>query len=186
MQEHGNKDLELSEKYKIKKYFYDHLLDDIAYIRWRTQKIEKLTNRLVTFNFLETHLERKTKLVNRRNTNARSSNITQWINAANLMDAAHSEGIIHGDLNFKNIAHFDNKIIILDWEPCLKQVINGKPTLMVTLPKTCKHDIENEKVSKNTDLLCFAKLIRQIKGSEFPTRNLVKYSSNKFYTMLYC
>ena len=104
MQKHGSKDLELSEKYKIKKYFYDHLLDDIAYIRWRTQKIEKLTNKLVTFDFLETHLERKTKLVNRRDTNARNSSITQWINAANLMDVAHSEGIIHGDLNFKYCA----------------------------------------------------------------------------------
>ena len=56
----------------------------------------------------------------------------------------------------------------------------GNPTTQV------KHDIKNEKVSKNTDLLCFAKLIRKIKGSKFPTRNLVKYSSNKFYTMLYC
>ena len=60
----------------------------------------------------------------------------------------------------KNII-IDNQenLVISDWEPDLKQYINEKPSYMVTLPWVDKEDIGNEKITINTDLICFFRCI---------------------------
>ena len=79
-------------------------------------------------------------------------------NICKYLDEMHSEDIIHGDLNWKNIAWDGHCLVILDWEPSLRQMVGHRSTLMATKPFVHPSDVADGHLSRLTDLMCLFRL----------------------------
>ena len=85
----------------------------------------------------------------------------------------HQIGFVHGDLNRKNIFWTKEGFKILDYEPSLYQLKNGKKQFMITKPYFSKEAVKRGKISILTDKIAFFYFILRING-EFSNRNLVE------------
>jgi len=66
-----------------------------------------------------------------------------------------SSAIVHGDITKKNLILDSNKLYLIDWEPCLKQIRRGYSTLLYTEPYLSLNDIKNNILSYETDKIAF-------------------------------
>lgn len=80
---------------------------------------------------------------------------------AEALDTLAADGIVHGDIHRKNLRQSPAQLHLVDWEPDLFQITQGKPGPMVTLPWWHPLDRQQQQVSSLTDLLCFARLCEQ-------------------------
>ena len=82
-------------------------------------------------------------------------------------------GFVHGDLNRKNIFWTKEGFKILDYEPSLYQLKNGKKQFMITKPYFSKEEVKRGEISFLTDKIAFYYFILRINGG-FSNRNLVE------------
>ncbi len=77
---------------------------------------------------------------------------------ASLIDAAHANKLVHGDIGLKNLVLSQGKVHLVDWEPCLRQLIGGEIRFLVSPP--CHHpaDRRSSSVTILTDLMGLALL----------------------------
>ena len=76
------------------------------------------------------------------------------------MDCAHALGLVHGDLNRKNVfLAADGRLCVSDWEPWLVQVIHNKTVLMGTFPWVDNDDKLLFDLTERTDYLCMRLLV---------------------------
>lgn len=140
----------------VKKYQYEDLIINKKDLLNRISRIEFFSfNNGLPVSFIHGDcLIRQTKRLSR--TLIEYGNIldTHKYQLINLCNQYYNLGLIHGDLNRKNVFLSDNRIIISDWEPSLKQVVNNKVTLMGTHPYFDINDKKNNKLSINTDIMC--------------------------------
>lgn len=131
----------------------------------RCQLIEKYTQEnkhaLHTwFTFENTKITRYTK---QNKTLKHVSNQYLLDNAQLLRDIVnniHELGLVHGDLNKKNILKdSQNNLIITDFEPGLELIINTQLVLMVSNNNIDEYDKINKKITEKTDHYCLNKLI---------------------------
>ena len=93
--------------------------------------------------------------------NIRTDKISGKYNLKKLcryLDDMHSEDIVHGDLNWKNIAWDGHCLVILDWEPSLRQMVGYRSALMATMPFVHPSDVAGGRLSRLTDLMCLFRL----------------------------
>jgi hypothetical protein len=78
---------------------------------------------------------------------------------ADILTHAHERGLVHGDIRPKNLLRDDGKVWLCDWEPALRQIVNGRMRWMYTAP--CRHpsDRRNLALSSLTDLMGLALLL---------------------------
>ena len=84
-------------------------------------------------------------------------------------------GFVHGDLNKKNIFWTKEGFKILDYEPSLYQLRNGREQFMITKPYFSKEEVKRGKISFLTDKIAFYYFILRINGG-LSNRNLVELS----------
>lgn len=80
-----------------------------------------------------------------------TSKYDQFCDSINRM---HELGYIHGDILVKNIIYNGAEYVLIDHEPSLSIKIADKPYLIVTKPWIAMEDMENNKITQKTDLLC--------------------------------
>lgn len=80
-----------------------------------------------------------------------------WL--ADLLDEAHQMDLVHGDLNPKNLLVDGDRVHVLDWEPCLKQLQGSRGVLMGTMPWIDLDDQRSKRLTSRTDLLCLHHLL---------------------------
>jgi hypothetical protein len=71
---------------------------------------------------------------------------------------------VHGDLNRKNIFWTKEGFKVVDYEPCLYQMKDGKKQFMITKPYISKNDITNGKITSLTDKIAFYYFILRMCG----------------------
>ena len=71
---------------------------------------------------------------------------------------------VHGDLNRKNIFWTKEGFKVVDYEPCLHQMKDGKKQFMITKPYISKNDITNGKITSLTDKIAFYYFILRMCG----------------------
>lgn len=77
-----------------------------------------------------------------------------------IVNNIHELGLVHGDLNKKNILKdSQNNLIITDFEPGLELIINTQLVLMVSNNNIDEYDKINKKITEKTDHYCLNKLI---------------------------
>jgi hypothetical protein len=87
----------------------------------------------------------------------------------------------HGDINTKNIAYDGMKLRLLDIEPILEINSNTVSTYFrSTKPYIHPFDIENRKISYNSDLLGFCCYSCKALGVNLPRSDIVKYCTKIF------
>lgn len=101
-------------------------------------------------------------------------NPRQALSLTHSMDLAWQAGLVHGDLNRKNVLFEAETAHILDWEPALFQLVHEKPSLMATHPWIDPEDIANNRLTVNTDLLGVYNLLFSPGQAYFRTENWCK------------
>ncbi len=177
----------------IKKYPRLSLTSPLEEVSWRVDFIQKITSNTeapVTFSLDNGCFIRYTKRVKGKHIQYGNLNEEQATTFADIMNECHQKGFVHGDLNKKNIfISKSGKLVVSDWEPDLNQIIEGRQALMGTLPWIDKNDLITKKITHNTDLLCFYRILTNCKKAFAYTeewKNLQKKASKSKipYTVL--
>ena len=79
---------------------------------------------------------------------------TALVSLADLLTAT-SPHTVHGDVCLKNMVFDGRHLHLVDWEPALKQVRNGRETLLYTEPYLSESDRLRGSLSSETDKLGF-------------------------------
>ena len=95
------------------------------------------------------------------------------------LDILSELGFIHGDLNKKNIIFDGIKFVVIDLEPCLEQVINGKKKLMFTIPYWSLNDMRNNKITTETDKIGFYSFCKWAFDKSFTITNTLEKFRNR-------
>ena len=97
-----------------------------------------------------------------------------------------SVGLVHGDINRKNIVNTTSGFKIIDFEPALCQIKRGEPQLMVTIPYVSKLELKTKRITILADKLGFFYFILRIKKklSNLHVVELSKTLNHKRYTGL--
>jgi hypothetical protein len=74
------------------------------------------------------------------------------------VDISHQHGLVHGDLHPKNIRTDGTKVVILDWEPSVQQIVHGMARLKGTFPYIHPEDLDRRDLSRKTDYLCLVRM----------------------------
>jgi serine/threonine protein kinase len=67
------------------------------------------------------------------------------------LEYLESIDFVHGDLNQKNIKYTSEGFRIIDFEPSLVQLKDGRTQFMATVPYISTTDLNSEKITKRTD-----------------------------------
>lgn len=149
----------------IKKYLLSNLTSPKSEILGRISLIEKITEGKTTFEFQDEFLIRKSLII--KGTKPHQLKEIHFKKIASKMDYSHQLGVVHGDLHMKNMLVIGDDIEIIDWEPCLNQILGNLNTLMYTAPWIDPEDKLNRELTINTDLMCFYRLKNQQKYNYF-------------------
>jgi serine/threonine protein kinase len=155
-------------------YKLSHLCTDSSFVDWRINEIMHLTHHSIAPIYFEKNndkLIRKTKRIYIKHISYGKLSEEQINQLSNFLDEIHKINLVHGDINKKNLFLDKNdNIILLDWEPCLNQIINNKYSLMGTPPWIDIEDKINQTLTIRTDLLCFYRIISNNSLSFFKSK----------------
>ena len=87
---------------------------------------------------------------------------------AESLEYINSLGFVHGDLNKKNIIYTDDGFKVIDYEPSLMQIKDGKKQLIVTIPYVVKDELQSLKITTKTDKVGFFYFILRATGMLSP------------------
>ena len=139
--------------YLTKTYDASLLLDNPSLIEERIKNIEIVTHGLVFFKKFGSQIIRYTRILKARKID-RFIESEEFSEIEETIAFSHSLGLVHGDINWKNIVYDGDKLTLVDWEPSLKQVIMNRPSLMYTSPNIHPEDLKFDTLTERTDLLC--------------------------------
>jgi hypothetical protein len=142
----------------IKKYNICDLYDDLEIIKKRIKLINKLSNTCkcipTTEFFLKDDLvlysQNKIDKIKFEELDKRMIENFIYKLSYDLNDLSKL-GFVHGDINFKNIIFSKNNIWLIDFEPSIRQLINGKVIFKTTRPYISIEDYKNKKISTQSD-----------------------------------
>jgi hypothetical protein len=140
-----------------KDYRLDDLLDGRDAVVKRMEQISMHSNAhppVVIWNLDESagSLQRRTRRLSRVQ---RRPTLKDFRALAKSLDDAHVAGLIHGDINRKNVILTDDACALIDWEPSLSQEVSGRVTMMATRPYIHPADLAQGTITKRTDLYCY-------------------------------
>ena len=79
-----------------------------------------------------------------------------------------SPQIVHGDVCQKNLLFDGIRLHLIDWEPALRQMRDGRETMLYTEPYLSRRDRREEKLSSQTDKIGFFYLCFRILYGRYP------------------
>ena len=86
---------------------------------------------------------------------------------AELLDMI-SPTLVHGDITLKNLIFDGERFQLIDWEPCLFQIRDGREMLLYTEPYISREDRRRGELSFQTDKLGFFFLCIRLFGRRRP------------------
>lgn len=110
----------------------------------------------VKFDVVGNRLMRRMKLLSSdAQCSIKKPNRVQIVDLALQLDDCHAIGLIHGDINAKNIGWDQDRLVVLDWEPSLVQRVGESARLMGTPPAIHPMDIKAFTLSAKSDRMAF-------------------------------
>lgn len=164
-----------------KSYKWENLLGDKDAVLLRIDKIEMFSNMcgsVPTIYFLSNdtgtiYNQFKIKNIQKPSYSYSSKSIDAMRILAMDLQRMEDYGIAHGDINSKNIICSYGKYFIIDFEPSLKQLINGEITLMTTIPYIAFDDIDADEITTKSDKIGFYYFVKKSIG-KFSTDDFSK------------
>ena len=175
---------------KIKEYQFANLLDDYDDVLKRCNLIIKVSE---CFSFIpKTQITINSKsLIYKQELIQKKS----WRNQSNVkklqllktfaenMDKLNKAHFVHGDINLNNILYDGQKLNLIDLEPSFRQRKYGKKVVMSAVPLRSLNDMQNKKLSSETDKIGFYLLcqnIFDISSNIKNTKDIMQRRSNGF------
>ena len=119
---------------EIFKGLEDLVVERIEFVNKYSKEIDSLAKTVISRNDNQYHYQ-QIFIENKEFHELPKNEITNHLkNLSQDLDRMSELGFIHGDLNKKNILFNGQKFVVIDLEPCLEQMINGKKKLMFTIP----------------------------------------------------
>lgn len=81
---------------------------------------------------------------------------------ADILACAHERGLVHGDIRPKNVLWSGGQVWLCDWEPALRQIVNGRIRWLYTAPFRHPSDRSALGLSPLTDLMGLALFVPEI------------------------
>ncbi len=155
-------------KRKTKEYFYkiypkSALIGDIIEIEIRLNFIKHLSEYYFDFEWSNSELILKSKLIIGRHQNL---NYHHFTILARYLDNIHSKNLFHGDIHNRNIIVENDIPYLVDWEPCMVQNINSKRIIKSHSRGIAKKDRNNKKISALTDKKGFLNLLSNLNSEK--------------------
>ncbi len=131
----------------------------------RTSLINKLSNSVPNFkkhNFSTSkkNITLQTNWVGKRAPDATSFG-KPLDQLALSLDSISERGLVHGDINLKNVIWDGWNWILIDWEPILEYTYKNTRFLMATKPYIYSGDIKSFELTSNTDKIGFFFFIKK-------------------------
>lgn len=134
----------------------------------RVALIERFTRALpypTRFSDAGHSLVRSMKLVVAPAARLNAADTIQLAQLVMLVRRMHQAGIVHGDLHPKNLLWDGSRVVIIDFEPSLRQLKGYRPSLMGTAPFIHPLDVRAGRLSRLTDWMCLIHLARGLNAS---------------------
>jgi hypothetical protein len=131
----------------------------------RVSLINKLSNSVPnfkkhTFSIARENITLHTNWVGRRAPDAASFG-KPLDQLALSLDAISERGLVHGDINLKNVIWDGCNWIVIDWEPILEYTYKNTKVLMATKPYIYSGDIKTFELTNKTDKIGFFFFIKK-------------------------
>mgnify|MGYP001028094307 FL=1 len=142
----------------IKIYPLTTLECSIQKIEFRVNQIKKYIDIGFDFNIDSEYLTLKFEYIK----SSRPICISDLNLLGNYLDYIHSENMFHGDIHYRNLMIKDEKIVLIDWEPCFIQRINNKKIIKSHSKGLHAFDKKNKNISKLTDKKGYLNLLKGV------------------------
>lgn len=142
----------------IKIYPLTILQCSIQKIEFRVNQIKKYIDIGFDFNIDSKYLTLKFEYIK----SSRPICISDLNLLGNYLDYIHSENMFHGDIHYRNLMIKDEKIVLIDWEPCFIQRINNKKIIKSHSNGLHPFDKKNKNISKLTDKKGYLNLLKDV------------------------
>ena len=155
-----------------KYYTWDSLLDDRESVMARMNRIERFSKICKSVPVIEYDIDKngiiykQAKVKDRKKSTLidKDHALESLTMLANDLQLMSDNYIVHGDINSKNIVLSNNKFYLVDFEPSLRQIKNGRSIWMITQPYISLSDIESGIITSKTDKIGFYYFVRKIMG----------------------
>ena len=142
----------------IKTYPLTSLVCSIQEIELRLTQIKKYINIGFSFNIDSKYLTLNFEYIK----SGRPFSILDFNLLGKYLDYIHSENMFHGDIHYRNLMIKDEKIVLIDWEPCFIQRINNKKIIKSHSKGLHAFDKKNKNISKLTDKKGYLNLLKGV------------------------
>ena len=164
---------------EIFKGLEDLVVERIEFVNKYSKEIDSLAEAVISRNDNQYHYQ-QIFIENEEFHELPKNEITNHLkNLSQDLDRMSELGFIHGDLNKKNILFNGQKFVVIDLEPCLEQMINGKKKLMFTIPYWSLNDIRNNKITTETDKIGFYSFCKWAINKSFTITNTLEKFRNR-------
>jgi len=164
----------------LKKYETSQLLSSFEIIQIRVKKINSLDyKRYKSICKTQISVESDVCLYKQKYVKARKHivDIPMLYKLAEALEYLQDIGLVHGDLNRKNILYTDDGYKIIDFEPDLYQLKNGLKQTMITVPYVSNEDKRNNTIKTLTDKVSFCYFLLRI-SNKFGAKDIVELSKH--------
>ena len=164
---------------KIFEGLEDLVIERIEFINKYSKEIDSLAETVISINDNQYHYQ-QIFITNKEFHELPKNEITNHLKKlSHDLDRISELGFIHGDLNKKNILFNGQKFVLIDLEPCLKQIINGKKKLMFTIPYWSLNDMRKNKITTETDKIGFYSFCKWAYNKSFTITNTLEKFRNR-------
>jgi serine/threonine protein kinase len=160
-------------------YPTDCFIDPLNTIKIRIDKIEQIAAIMdfipeTRFEWKKNELIYRQKFIKRNSFNKleKDNLIYLLVQFACDLDELAKTSFIHGDINRKNVLYCGNRLWLVDLEPALRIIKNGRSTLLFTPPYISLEDLKNKKLTQQSDKIGFYFFARKLIDSSFKLKNI--------------
>jgi len=165
----------------IKTYPLTSLVCSIQEIELRLTQIKKYINIGFSFNIDSKYLTLNFEYIK----SGRPFSILDFNLLGKYLDYIHSENMFHGDIHYRNLMIKDDRIVLIDWEPCFIQIINGKKIIKSHSKGIHPLDKKNKNISKFTDKKGYLNLLKDFlnirEEQNFPKNFLINHKCEDIF-----
>jgi serine/threonine protein kinase len=142
--------------YFFKSFPIESLISDLDRINRRLQSIKEVTEYSFDYHWTPNNLVLRSQLIHGKHIKLNENQLSQL---AIYLDYIHSKGIYHGDVRVNNILISNEKPFLIDWEPCIIQLIKSKRIVKSYSGGIANKDRLMKEISFLTDRKGFLRLI---------------------------
>jgi hypothetical protein len=142
--------------YFLKSFPIESLISDFDKINRRLKSIKEVIEYSFDYRWTPNNLVLRSQFIHGKHIKLNENHLSKL---ASYLDYIHSKGIYHGDVRVNNILISNEKPFLIDWEPCIIQLIKSKRIVKSYSGGIANKDRIMKEISFLTDRKGFLRLV---------------------------